>query len=57
MACNNSGVWNEAGDTLDLSIAPPYYQTRCVKLSCVAAFMVLLWLLYLMRLRQGEISG
>ena len=28
MASNNSGVWNEAGDTLSFSIAPAYYQTR-----------------------------
>src|SRR5262249_9892764 len=26
MACNNSGVWNEAGTFLDFSIAPAYYQ-------------------------------
>jgi signal transduction histidine kinase/ligand-binding sensor domain-containing protein len=52
MACNNSGVWNEAGDTLDFSIAPAYYQTRWFQLACVAAFMVLLWALYQLRLRQ-----
>jgi hypothetical protein len=27
MASNNSGAWNEAGDTLDFSIDPAYYQT------------------------------
>ena len=27
IACNNSGVWNETGDTLEFSIAPAYYQT------------------------------
>ena len=52
MACNNSGVWNEAGETLDFSIAPTYYQTRWFQLSCVAAFMVLLSVLYRVRLRQ-----
>src|SRR5208283_150113 len=26
-ACNNSGVWNEAGTFLDFSIAPAYWQT------------------------------
>jgi signal transduction histidine kinase len=51
-ACNNSGVWNEQGASLDFSIAPTYYQTRWFQLSCVAAFMVLLWVLYRMRLRQ-----
>jgi len=52
MACNNSGVWNEAGAFLDFSVAPAYYQTRWFQLSCVAAFLVLLWMLYRMRLRQ-----
>jgi signal transduction histidine kinase/ligand-binding sensor domain-containing protein len=52
MACNNSGVWNEASETLDFSIAPTYYQTRWFQLSCVAAFMVLLSVLYRVRLRQ-----
>src|SRR5262249_35935126 len=27
IACNNSGVWNEAGAALDFSIDPAYYQT------------------------------
>jgi signal transduction histidine kinase/ligand-binding sensor domain-containing protein len=52
MACNNSGVWNEAGTFLDFSIAPAYYQTRWFQLSCVATFLVLLLMLYRMRLRQ-----
>ena len=52
IACNNSGVWNEAGDTLDFSIAPAYYQTLWFHLACVAAFLGLLWTLYQYRLHQ-----
>jgi signal transduction histidine kinase/streptogramin lyase len=52
MACNNSGVWNEAGDFLDFSVAPAYYQTTWFRLSCVAAFFALLWALYRYRLHQ-----
>jgi signal transduction histidine kinase len=52
MACNNSGVWNEAGTFLDFSIAPAYYQTNWFRLSCGAAFLALLWGLYQFRLRQ-----
>src|SRR5882672_6231269 len=52
MACNNSGVWNEAGGFLDFSVAPAYYQTSWFRLSCVAAFLALLWALYQLRLRQ-----
>jgi signal transduction histidine kinase/ligand-binding sensor domain-containing protein len=52
MACNNSGVWNEAGTFLDFSIAPAYYQTNWFRLSLVAAFLAALWGLYQFRLRQ-----
>ncbi|MGA7079147.1 MAG: triple tyrosine motif-containing protein [Terriglobales bacterium] len=51
-ACNNSGVWNEAGTFLDFSIAPAYYQTWWFRTLWVAAFLVLLWGLYQFRLRQ-----
>ena len=52
MACNNSGVWNETGDTLEFSIAPAYYQTTWFYASCVAAFLAMLWGLYRLRLYQ-----
>ena len=51
-ACNNSGLWNEAGTSLDFSIAPAYYQTYWFRLSCFAAFGALLWALYRWRIRQ-----
>jgi signal transduction histidine kinase len=51
-ACNNSGVWNEAGAVFDFSIAPAYYQTAWFRLSCVAACFGLLWGCYRARLRQ-----
>ena len=51
-ACNNSGVWNEAGTSLDFSIAPAYYQTYWFRLSCFAAFVALFWALYRWRVRQ-----
>ncbi|HXB75414.1 MAG TPA: two-component regulator propeller domain-containing protein [Candidatus Acidoferrales bacterium] len=52
MASNNSGVWNETGDSLDFSIDPAYYQTTWFRASCVAAFFALLWALYRYRLYQ-----
>ena len=51
-AANNSGVWNETGASLDVSIAPAYYQTTWFRALCVAAFAGLLWALYQYRLRQ-----
>jgi len=52
MACNNSGVWNETGDTLDFSVDPAYYQTAWFQALCAAAFLTLLWGLYRYRLYQ-----
>ena len=54
MACNNSGVWNEAGRFSYFAIAPAYYQTTWFRLTCVAAFLALLGGLYQARLRQVE---
>jgi len=52
MASNNSGVWNETGTFLDFSIAPAYYQTTWFRLSCVAAFVLLIVSVYQLRSRQ-----
>jgi signal transduction histidine kinase/ligand-binding sensor domain-containing protein len=51
-ASNNSGVWNEAGTSLDFSIAPAYFQTIWFRLMGVAAFLLLLWGLYHLRVHQ-----
>ena len=52
IASNNSGVWNETGDSLEFSIAPAYYQTNWFRASLVAAFFLALWALYRLRLHQ-----
>ncbi len=51
MASNNSGVWNEAGDTLEFSIAPAYYQTNWFRALLAAAFLGLMWAAYQFRVR------
>jgi signal transduction histidine kinase/ligand-binding sensor domain-containing protein len=53
-ASNNSGVWNEQGDSLELSVAPAYYQTNWFRALCVAAFMALPWAAHRIRLRQAH---
>ena len=53
IACNNDGVWNEAGAGLDFNIAPAFYQTRWFLTLCILAAMALLYLFYQMRLRQA----
>ncbi|HET6975311.1 MAG TPA: two-component regulator propeller domain-containing protein [Pyrinomonadaceae bacterium] len=52
MACNNSGVWNEAGTYIDFSIAPAYYQTIWFRVLVVVLFLVLLVVIYQLRLQQ-----
>jgi len=54
MACNNSGVWNETGASLDFSVAAAYYQTFWFRLLCVAGFLGLLWTAYQFRLHTVE---
>jgi signal transduction histidine kinase len=51
-ACNNDGVWNEAGATLDFRVMPAWYQTIWFRVSCVGGFVLLLWALYQLRLQQ-----
>jgi signal transduction histidine kinase/streptogramin lyase len=52
IACNNDGVWNETGASLNFSIAPAYYQTYWFQALCFMAFLALLWALYQLRVRQ-----
>jgi signal transduction histidine kinase/ligand-binding sensor domain-containing protein len=51
-ASNNSGVWNEAGAFVDLSIAPAYYQTAWFRTTSVAGFAAVLWCAYRLRVRS-----
>ena len=51
---NNRGVWNEAGASLEFSVAPAYYQTRWFRLLSVATFLSLLWGAHRIRLRVVE---
>ena len=52
IACNNSGVWSEQGANLDFNIAPAWYQSNWFRAACAATFLLLLWLIYELRLRQ-----
>lgn len=52
IASNNSGIWNEAGDSLEFSIDPAYYQTNVFRIACLAGVLVLLWGLYRLRMLQ-----
>jgi signal transduction histidine kinase len=52
MACNNDGVWNEAGASLNFSIAPAWYQTNWFRILCVVSGFLLAWIVYRLRVLQ-----
>ena len=51
-AADKSGVWNEAGATLEFSIAPAWFQTEWFYASCVLAGLLIAWATYRIRMRQ-----
>jgi signal transduction histidine kinase len=51
-ACNNDGLWNEAGVTLDFSVAPAWYQTGWFQFLFAASMVFVAWALYRLRVRQ-----
>jgi PAS domain S-box-containing protein len=51
-ARNSHGVWNQTGASLDFVVLPAYYQTNWFRLSCLAAFIALLWVLHRWRVHQ-----
>lgn len=62
IASNNSGVWNEAGASLDFRIAPAYYQTGWFLALSVGMVVALMWGAHRIRLgivekHQHEISA
>lgn len=56
IACNDDGVWNEAGATATFIIAPAWYQTTWFGLLCVVSSAVAIWLMYRLRVRQISAS-
>jgi len=54
IAANNSGVWNEAGASVQLTIAPSYYQTRWFLALSVGTLVALIWSAYRVRIRIVE---
>jgi len=52
IAANNSGVWNEQGDTLEFTIPPAWYQTLWFRSLCAAVFFLLLWTFYRLRVLE-----
>jgi signal transduction histidine kinase len=56
IACNNDGVWNEAGATLNLHVAPAWFQKIWFSILCVACVILVAWAFYRLRMRQVAAS-
>jgi signal transduction histidine kinase/ligand-binding sensor domain-containing protein len=54
IASNNSGLWNESGDSLEFFVDPAYYQTNWFRALCTAVFLMLLWAAYQFRIRRVQ---
>jgi signal transduction histidine kinase len=54
IACNNDGVWNEAGTVLHFDVLPAWYQTVTFRLLCILLLMAALWSLYRLRVHGIE---
>ena len=52
MACNNDGIWNEAGAEVGFVVLPALYQTALFRILCVVPVAGILGLLYILRLRR-----
>lgn len=57
IAANNSGVWNNTGASLQLSIAPAWWQTKWFSALAVIAVALLLWGAHKHRIRKLEREG
>lgn len=52
IACNNDGVWNDAGATIPFLVAPAWFQTGWFLAFCIAVVLLLMYGLYQLRLEQ-----
>jgi len=52
IACNNDGVWNETGASIEFFIAPAYYQRDWFRVACSITLLALVWMLHQLRSRH-----
>jgi ligand-binding sensor domain-containing protein/signal transduction histidine kinase len=52
IACNNDGVWNEVGATLDFRVMPAWYQTILFRVVCIVVVLFIVWAVHFFRVRQ-----
>ena len=49
IASNNSGVWNDEGTSIAITISPPYWATWWFRMTCVAIFAMTLLGIHMLR--------
>jgi signal transduction histidine kinase/ligand-binding sensor domain-containing protein len=52
IASNNDAVWNEDGASIDIVIAPAWYQTRTFLVLSILVGALAMWVTYRLRMRQ-----
>src|SRR5229473_4720993 len=52
IACNNDGVWNDVGATLDFIVTPAWFQTSWFRILCVVFGAIIVWVIYRLRVLQ-----
>ena len=53
IACNNDGVWNEKGDSVEFTILPAFYETSWFPALCALPVALAAWGLYRLRLARA----
>lgn len=51
-ASNNSGIWNNAGAAINITVLPPFWKTWWFRALMLLLFATALWLLYRMRVKS-----
>ena len=54
VAANNDGVWNETGASITFRIQPTFFQTIWFRTLAVLLLATIVWLFFLVRLRQSN---
>jgi signal transduction histidine kinase/ligand-binding sensor domain-containing protein len=52
IAANDSGVWNDAGASVNITLPPTFVQTKLFLALCVLAGLAVMWFAYMLRIRR-----
>jgi signal transduction histidine kinase len=52
IAANHDGIWNKQGAAIRISVPPMFYQTRWFTALCIIAAGGIMWVIYMLRLKE-----